>query len=164
MVHVCSSARRHFGGKFGISGAEEQEEAEGEERGRRRKGKWRKKRRSFLRENFDTNADRRLRRERDEECVPVRDKAVRARRESRSLQPDFERKLIRVRSVAGRTGSRGSRPGLWRVPEGHFHFGVGKPARCTPERRASEPGRGAQIDGFACSERPSPVRTVGTGR
>lgn len=100
MVHVCSSARRHFGGKFGISGAEEQEKAKGEERGRRRKGKWRKKRRSFLRENFDTNTDRRLRRERDEECVPVRDKAVRARRESQSLQPDFERKLIRVRSVA----------------------------------------------------------------
>lgn len=128
------------------------------------KGSGGKKRRSFLRENFDTNADRRLRRERGEECVPVRDTAVRVRRESQSLQSDFARKLIRVRSVAGRTESRGSRPGLWRVPEGHFHFGVGKPARCTPRRGASEPGRGAQIDGFACSELPSPVRTVGTGR
>lgn len=75
----------------------------------------------------------------------MRDKAVRVRRESQSLQPDFERKLIRVRSVAGQTESRSSRPGLWRVPEGHFHFGVGKPARCTPGRGDREPGSDRRI-------------------
>lgn len=51
VVHVCSSASRHFGGKFGISGAEEEkgQEEELEGRGRWRKGKWKEKRRSFLR-------------------------------------------------------------------------------------------------------------------
>lgn len=65
MIHICSSVRRHFGGKFGICRPGEVEEREqGEEKRRRRGGggkrKWKKKRRGFHWEKFDTNAHRRL--------------------------------------------------------------------------------------------------------
>lgn len=40
MVHICSSVRRHFGGKFGIRRPEEvqEEEEEEEQRGREEEG------------------------------------------------------------------------------------------------------------------------------
>lgn len=61
------------------------------------KGEVEGKEEEFPPENFDTNADRRLCWERGEECVPVRDKSLRARWDLRRL-PDRLRPQVEVKT------------------------------------------------------------------
>lgn len=61
------------------------------------KGEVEGKEEEFPPENFDTNADRRLCWELGEECVPVRDKALRARWDLRS-HPDGLRPQVEVKT------------------------------------------------------------------
>lgn len=105
----------------------------------------------FPPENFDTNADRRLCWERGEECVPVRDKALRARWDLRSL-PDGLRSQVGVKK---RHPLPSPRPGVRRSR-------LGGARRVTSESLGGSKRRGVRPS--AHPERSPPVRTIGTGR